>query len=108
MSDLTPTQQQSLDKWWQRHMDGDETSVSTLARRVKYTTFVSTSNGAGRSPRAPRTVELAGYNGRHFTLGPEPRGDLDRLLEGEILEGVSVPEDTTPYEHFVDELRRSA
>ena len=105
---MTTEQERELAEWWRDAMDGDKTAMSTVARRMSYTTFTSTSNGAGRSPRPPRTVELAGYGGRHYQLGPEVRGDLDRMLESEILEGVAVPPEQSHYEFLLDELRRSA
>ena len=72
-----------------------------VLRRCKLVRFVSCSNGRGHPPRKPRVVELLRTGGRAYQVTDRPSGELDRIVEQELMVGVRVPPDTTPWEHFL-------
>ncbi len=93
--------------WWQEEYEATREEVlaeDPVARECTYVTFVSRSNGRGRSRRRPRSVELIGYGGRHYSIRKDgPHSPLD-VIADEVL-GESVPSNER-YDKFLQRVRK--
>lgn len=93
------------DPWadfWQQQYD-ETAGESLVADRCSSVHFVSRSKGRGRRRPAPRDVRLLRYGKRCYELCDSPRGRIDKVTD-EILEGIQVPDDTTPHQFLLDQL----
>lgn len=86
-----------------REIERETADTYPITRAFAVKSFISRSNGRGRRPRRPRTVELFYHAGGVLAVNDANMGRIDRAGHDE---GITPPPDQNLADYILEHLRR--